>query len=342
MHATTASDDGPRTASTGPASATHSTTIHAPLTAVTPQDQTGIIAILAGFSVGLLLLSTAVRVWARRNAGSRNGDDCTFYAGMVIGLGEAGLTLWLIGEGLGKSVEGLDEGVVRTLEQGVLGTTVLYLATLWMSKVSCALMLVGLNPFKHQRRAAWGLVVAATVWFVSCGVVVGTGCRDILGQCHGAWRRWVYISVVDMVLEVALVGASVYMVWGRSMSMRAKGTVVGAFACRLPNVALTLAHLLFLTLPAPTTAIHSSRIHAPTQLAISYTIVSCVIPYLRPLMQSYESDGTGHGGAAATFNLSDRSRDSKGSRDLMGGRDLQTLDKGKAREVKSAGAEVND
>lgn len=60
-------------------------------------------------------------------------------------------------------------------------------------------------------------------------------------------------------------------------------------------------------------------------------------------MQSYESDGAGHGRKDVTFNLSDRSRESKGSRDLVGAGELHALDKGKAKVLgTSLGAELND
>lgn len=116
-----------------------------------------------------------------------------------------------------------------------------------------------------------------------------------------------------MLLELSLVGASIYMVYARSMSRRAKYTVVGAFSCRLPNVAITLTRLIFLHTTAPTSAIYIARIQAATQLATGYTIVSCVIPYLRPLMQSYEEAGTTRGSVDANFKMSQRSRGSKGS-----------------------------
>lgn len=54
-------------------------------------------------------------------------------------------------------------------------------------------------------------------------------------------------------------------------------------------------------------------------------------------MQSYKSDGTGHGRTDATFDLSDRSRKSKGSPDLKGLESGEPGGKGKARAV-----ELND
>ena len=98
-------------------------------------------------------------------------------------------------------------------------------------------------------------------------------------------------------------------------------------------MAITLTRLVFLNTTSRSEAIHIARIEATSQLAIGYTIVSCVIPYLRPLIQSYESDDGPHGRKEHSFKLSDRSRESKGSRDLIGARELQVLDKGKAKEL---------
>jgi hypothetical protein len=103
------------------------------------------------------------------------------------------------------------------------------------------------------------------------------------------------------------------------------------------NVIITVTRLVFLNTTGPSEAVHIARIQATAQLAIGYTIVSCVIPYLRPLMQSYESDDLGHGRADSSFKLSDRSLESEGSREM------KMLDKGKAKVLNAGiGAELND
>lgn len=109
------------------------------------------------------------------------------------------------------------------------------------------------------------------------------------------------------------------------------------------NMATTLARLVFLNTTGPSEAIHTARIQATTQLAIGYTVVSCVIPYLRPLMQSYESDDGIHGRKDSSFKFSDRSRESKSSRDLISAKELKVLDKGKAKDMGlGVGEELND
>jgi hypothetical protein len=107
----------------------------------------------------------------------------------------------------------------------------------------------------------------------------------------------------------------------------------GVGLTRNRNMAITLTRLVFLSTTGPSEAIQIARIQATNQLAIGYTLVSCVIPYLRPLMQSYESDDGAHGRNEYSFKLSDRSRESKGSRDVMGAREIQVLDKGKAKDL---------
>lgn len=102
------------------------------------------------------------------------------------------------------------------------------------------------------------------------------------------------------------------------------------------NIALTLARLVFITTGAETDAIYIARLHAATQLAIGYTVVSCVIPYLRPLMQSYEADETGYGREEASFRFSERS--TRGSDGSVGGGEA----KGKGKEKEVGGLELGD
>lgn len=208
--------------------------IRPPLTEVSETNQTGIIAILTGFTLGLLLLSILVRLYVRRNTGRWNHDDYAFYLGVVLGLAEVSVTFWLIDIGMGKNFSVLGYASLRRIQSGMAATSILYLGTLCLSKISCALIFVWLTPFKAQQRAAWALVALSAVWCVTAVLLEGLGCRDLLGQCRGYRSRWLYTSFLDMLIEAALVGGSVYLVWSRSMSARAKFTVVGAFSCRIP------------------------------------------------------------------------------------------------------------
>jgi hypothetical protein len=87
-----------------------------------------------------------------------------------------------------------------------------------------------------------------------------------------------------------------------------------------------------------TPAIYAARVHGSTQVAVGYTIVACVIPYLGPLMQSYEDDGRKFKGPEEpSFDLSERSRESKGSGFGSGARSAAGAGAGAGNMVESKG-----
>jgi hypothetical protein len=91
--------------------------IRPPLTLVTLSDQRGIIAIVTGFSIGLQLLSTGVRVYAKQYAGVLRGDDIAFYLAVIFGIAQSGVALYLVKLGWGRLVDLLDEQDLKTLRK---------------------------------------------------------------------------------------------------------------------------------------------------------------------------------------------------------------------------------
>jgi hypothetical protein len=91
--------------------------IRPPLTDVTPSDQRGIIAILTGFSLGLLLLSTGVRLYAKRYAGVLRGDDIACYLVVLFGIAQSGVAFYLVKLGWGKAVDLLDKHELKTMQK---------------------------------------------------------------------------------------------------------------------------------------------------------------------------------------------------------------------------------
>lgn len=91
--------------------------VNQPLTYVTSTNQSGIVAILAGFSLGIILLSTGVRLYAKHNSGPLRGDDFAFYMAALIALSQTALIFWLVSLGLGKSVELLNVDELRYLQK---------------------------------------------------------------------------------------------------------------------------------------------------------------------------------------------------------------------------------
>lgn len=95
------------------------------------------------------------------------------------------------------------------------------------------------------------------------------------------------------------------------MSFQAKSTVVGAFACRTLNIVCTVLRLVFLNqvLTSQSASYWTARVQSVTQMSIAYSITACVIPYMRPLMQAFETrDGSlRRSSTEPSFRLSERS-----------------------------------
>jgi hypothetical protein len=72
-------------------------------------NQNGVIAIVTGFSLCVVLLSVGVRLYARRYASVYRWDDVAFYVTAALGVGQIAVGLYMVGKGLGKTVEKLGE-----------------------------------------------------------------------------------------------------------------------------------------------------------------------------------------------------------------------------------------
>lgn len=75
--------------STPPSSAAAASSTHlppgisAPYAAINAHDQSGLIAILAAFALGLVLVSISIRIYARHHFAGYRVDDYTFFAASV-------------------------------------------------------------------------------------------------------------------------------------------------------------------------------------------------------------------------------------------------------------------
>ncbi|KAL6712603.1 hypothetical protein ACN47E_000480 [Coniothyrium glycines] len=271
--------------------------VTSPLTALTKLNQNGIIAIITGFSFGLVLLSTGIRVYARRHAGKCRSDDLAFYAAVFFATGQSAMMFFLLTQGLGKSFDLIQPAEFVTIQRGNVASNLLYISVLALSKSSCALTFLWLTPF--GKKLPWTMLFASISWLVASVFTEGFLHHDTPVANPSFFTHWLYIGIFDVLIEVSLISTSILIIYNRQLPLSAKFAVVAVFLCRLPNIACTVLRLVFLHKPLTevNSAYWMARVHVTTQLAIAYTITACVIPYLRPLMQAYESDGSRRGSA---------------------------------------------
>lgn len=119
-----------------------------------------------------------------------------------------------------------------------------------------AFLFLRLTPSKTHNKIAWGTVALCTIWVIVSIFLVIVNCElqqpwaDIAGQCSNMvcalllevgssltvykFTRWQFITALDIVVEIMLVGLAVFLVHDLRMSFGRKGVVVIAFLFRLP------------------------------------------------------------------------------------------------------------
>ncbi|CAN8104704.1 unnamed protein product [Discula destructiva] len=292
-----------------------------PLTFINDEDQSGVIAVVSGFSLGLVLLSAVIRVFTKRYTCNDNVqyNDWVFFLAVIIAVIQSVVVCVAINVGLGKATNFLTDKELSTIRTLVLVFDLLYIFIIFLSKAACVLMVMWLSPIEQHKRLTQVVLACGTAWFISSVFLESFRCQAApiyTNKCNGFLGRWLYIGIVDILIEVVLIATSVYLVWDRRMAKQAKMTVVGAFSCRTLNIVLTIARLAFLNMDftARTSPFWTSRVFSTTQLAIGCTIMSYIMIHVRALIQAYEPKQNCASSNSRSFSTIQRSQQSQSLR----------------------------
>jgi hypothetical protein len=270
--------------------------VSAPYAAINATDQSGLIAILAAFALGLVLVSISIRLYARHHFAGYRVDDYTFFAASILSVIQASLVLQALAEGQGKISGNLSPDKSNSIQKLSFASDLFYLGVLCLSKFSTSFLLLYLTPSRIDHRIIWSGVGAESIWAISAVLIEGIRCNrgqpwtDDATNCSNTFARWIYIAVFDCVTELGIVVTAILIVRNLQMNLKSKLIVVGAFSCRIPNIALSIIRLVFIhnSRVAETFHIWSARIISVTQIAIGVSIASSIVPYLKPFMMAYE------------------------------------------------------
>lgn len=274
--------------------------ISEPYAAINASDWSGLIAILTAFSLGLVLTAIAIRIYARHNFTTYRVDDYTFFAASIFSITQSALVFYQIGHGLGKLEELPDPENVNKVQKAGYASDLFYIFTIFLSKCSAGFLFLYLTPGRAHMRVIWATIAASVVWVVSGIVLEAIRCNpqhpwtDDTSTCTNSFARWAFIASFDVLIEVALIATSIYIVWSLQMELKSKAIVVGAFCARIPNIATSVIRLVYLhkVLLVSNAHVWNSRVVSMTQLAIGYSVAASIVPYLKPFMMAYERPET--------------------------------------------------
>jgi hypothetical protein len=200
-------------------------------------------------------------------------------------------------------------------QQAAYASDILYITTLFLSKLSTAFLFLRLTPGRGHSIAIWSTLCTCIAWAFISILLVALRCHPAhpwldttTAVCSSLFTRWQFIAALDILTEASLFSISLYLIWRIQMSIKSKTVVVIAFGCRLPYVscfffresvltfgsviALSALRLYYLhqQLTSSNPTLHGGPAAVSiTQIELGYSILASIVPCLKNFMAAYDA-----------------------------------------------------
>ncbi|KAH7407232.1 hypothetical protein BKA64DRAFT_666141 [Cadophora sp. MPI-SDFR-AT-0126] len=308
------SQDPKKMASPTSATKVYPSGISPPLEVVTATNRGGIIGVTTTVALAIvLLIALPTGMYIRIRSSAYRADYYIFLAAVLVFLLQTTAVYIELSGGFGKVMDLVPVKNWNRIDKAGYVADVLYLITMFLSKCSTASIFLRLTPGRGHSIAVKTILAAMTAWIVMAIFVICLRCQPAEpwldttnAECPNLYSRWAVIGALDMISELALFGMSLYLVWNIRMAMKSKLTVVGAFASRLPIIALAAVrlHYLHIQLDSTDPSFDAANTVALTQFELGYGIFACIIPVMKPFLASHEGPLPNEGYTGDNYNLS--------------------------------------
>ncbi|KAL4750880.1 hypothetical protein BDW72DRAFT_108297 [Aspergillus terricola var. indicus] len=273
------------------------------------------VIIVVALGLVLSLVSFLIRLYVRLALHPPLGkDDYVLLGATVVAVVQATLLFEACAEGLGTSIDLLDEEDVHIIQVLVITSDILYLITLYTTKCCVIGIYLRLTPQKLHNRASWATLLLCTLWVVPAILILSVNCglnrpwKGTGGQCENLLPRWQFIVALDITTELILFGLAVFLLAGLFMPVKRKFTIAFAFIFRLPMIVFAILHIYYLhqslTSADPTLDAVPSLIWG--QVELNYALVACSVFCMRPFIAAV-STNYGRGGDSTLESSRDKS-----------------------------------
>ncbi|KXT00972.1 hypothetical protein AC578_8203 [Pseudocercospora eumusae] len=275
---------------------------------VTNSDHSAWIIVAASLGLALTLVFAGIRVFIRKIISPGVGlDDALLAVATVFSVVEASLLLGACRVGLGRSEGSLSFGDLDTVQQLYYAATLFFALGIGLSKASVAAFLLRIAPFNPHRKMVKITFALISVWTFALVFVLSLRCdlerpwRVSTAGCSDAIiLRWEIVDAFGCLFELAMVGISIWLVWGVSaLSWSQKAVVVVMFAFRLPVILFTVLRLL--SYPDanrwdPT--LLEAEFVSWSQAELGYSLIASTILVMRPFISNLVTHYAGSGKTA--------------------------------------------
>ncbi|KXJ94953.1 hypothetical protein Micbo1qcDRAFT_216590 [Microdochium bolleyi] len=260
-----------------------------------PDDHAGYIWIVGITALIYSLTATIVRVFIK--ARLFGTDDYLLVASTVLHVAQTVTIFTGLNNGLGKF------NSITTPEQWASAGKAYYTADIFLFLAlglsKCSILGLILRVVEDRkslmRRLCLGTIGLSATWGVVSIVLFTAGCPadSILNSgvagCSAQQARWITITAIDVVTEVAICIFPLALVWSVHMTAWLKFQVVAAFLFRIPLVPLALVRLYLLNAnygsAEPLFAV--TDVISINQVVLCWSIISANIPNLKQFLKSF-------------------------------------------------------
>ncbi|KUL87639.1 hypothetical protein ZTR_05831 [Talaromyces verruculosus] len=175
---------------------------------------------------------------------------------------------------------------------------VLYIISQYLAKISVMSILLQLTPQKKHNLATWVVGGVCTAWLVVSVLLITVDCEankpwePAAEHCTGLLPRWRFITVLDIITEIAWPALAIAIVYGVRTSLDRKTIIMSAFCSRLLIIIFAVLRLHY-EKPAsksldPTLAFIEPYLWEET--AMHYSLIASTAFCLRPFMMAVSTN----------------------------------------------------
>ncbi|KAH7138367.1 hypothetical protein B0J11DRAFT_13764 [Dendryphion nanum] len=240
---------------------------------VTNDDRGAMLAVITWLLACAVVICTAIRLATRftdQHFAKLDNVITLIAAGLAVGGIIA--TSIAVSSGLGKRSYLLKPGDLPIIEKGLYASTLLYVLTLGISKISILLFLRKLFHTKAHKLATTLLNSIVICWTVAITISVAFECslptpwERFSAKCVPMKPFWISATAIDIATDLALILLPIFIVSTLQIELRKKMIIIAIFASRLILVTLSTLRIIYLT-----------RSAFPHTLDPAFTVIPCVI-----------------------------------------------------------------
>ncbi|KAK3680174.1 hypothetical protein LTR78_000551 [Recurvomyces mirabilis] len=184
-----------------------------------------------------------------------------------------------------------------TVSQTLYATDLIFVLSLWIGKISVALLFVRLANSSKKTRPGWILtgltVVFGFISFLLIAIRPPTShpWRYDEVTASSALARWIVNGVLSIIVDLIVCGMSCYLVWDLQMNFQSKSLVVTAFALRIFVVPITILRLVSLGNVMPDNISFTYTLpEIFTQLEMHCNLIATTLPCLRLFLTAWNTN----------------------------------------------------